>query len=316
MAGLHTLGLLCWPDEKDQEQRVIAAQKWLRRCYETRMVEVAERALLYLLDDGAAHNLNDAFQAINVPVNPDTFFAPFVLNSRRKDDQHSGEDEFWYYFLGASPSNHQLEMEPRWLREQRLKLSSSAGVSPENAAERQWWLDRVARSRDLANDLPEYAFANAMESAILEPPMLAGLGLVLAAAAKAPAGRVGSLNAAWKTINRNELLGQTWDVTSLFSMWSQWCPIAPLWAGVLAETRCWQTGTWRDFADLEAAIIQTISLRDRRNRAYSYAKWFVTDVAPKKAVGAKAPLIASGIIIGLPDTIVALKPDLSGATRD
>jgi hypothetical protein len=62
--------------------------------------------------------------------------------------------------------------------------------------------------------------------------------------------------------------------------------------------------------------MQVVSVESRRDRAYPYAKWFTDNVAPKRAVGANSSVIASDIIIRLPDTIVALAPDLAGAISE
>jgi hypothetical protein len=286
LAGLHTLGLLCWPDKVDQEQRLIAARNWLRRCYDIRMTEVTEKALLHLLDEREALDLRQALSILNVSVDPAEFFAPFALAS---DEGGTAEDGFWR-FLGVSPGFHRLRPEPPLWQATRFKPG------------------------DLPDDLHEYGFANALDHTIVQDPMLAGLGLLFVAAAKrSPSGRFGSLNGAWKIINQQKVLSRDWESTSLFKVWSAWCPMSPLWAGILAEARCWDGGKLRDLTKLEAAVIQTISIKTQRDRAYAYAKWFVTEIAPKRAVGSKIPLIATDIIIRLSETIVALAPDLSGA---
>ena len=160
LAGFHTLGLLCWPGQIGQENRLAASERWLRRCYEIRMIELAERSLSFFIDENGAGSLNEAFEELNVSFDRAEFLVPFDLIFMN-DPTVSREDKFlWYVF--------------------ESRKAQGLGAS------RQWWKAKPDFAVNLNHDLSHYyGVIGHLELVILGEPMYAGLTLYIAESIRA-----------------------------------------------------------------------------------------------------------------------------------
>jgi hypothetical protein len=142
--------------------------------------------------------------------------------------------------------------------------------------------------------------------------MIAGL-VLMHSTAGLPSGEVRRRIDLCDYIATLRILPKPFPVRIIWKWWSEWCAMAPLWAGVLAETRCWRTeGGFRQ-QQIEAAITKVVATEERRYRAFAYAKWFANENALLKVSNSEVLMIAPSSVIRLPDSISALVPDLSDA---
>jgi hypothetical protein len=284
LARLHTLGLLLWPRETTSDERLNAAREWMWRCYESRMIEVAERAMLAVCDLGLGGTTRAIFKELSLGIDADEFMAPFGLMT-------DGDVELVFHLLlCARAKNHRL------------------------SRELEWWQERRHPSEAEKVDIRDYVIANELDSLLPRDAVLAGFALILVASMKVnhPKQTL-TLTRARAVIAETVVLdGTKRSVRMQVEFWPHWGAVAPLWAGILAEAACWHRVNLINEARLEHEILNVLSIGKRRCLAYRYAKWFTTDEFARdhRAKRASGRMWDPKRAIHIPDCVQPLKPTL------
>jgi hypothetical protein len=304
-AGLLTLGLLLLPRDTRPEERLHAAEQWLRLCYQKRMVELGEKAFFEAeaRAEEKRHDqtLDSVFAELGFKLDSEQFFAPFAIFDEAYDCY--SDDEYSKSVIRSD-----------WWRRGYLALS----VEVNENVDRHRFVHSTGQSDDWqqyraelqSGDLHDFLDANGYKPSLINVAMAPGLTLLV----------VASLLQHHRDRNPTRSLARQiiWEASILDhgkrkprrqrALLPRWKALAPLWAGVIIEADCWNARNLIDVARLEKQIIEIVANTDRRRRIFGYANWLIANLRPARK--SPKPIIDKTDVIRIPGGIPPLPPKL------
>jgi hypothetical protein len=124
------------------------------RCYETRMIEVAEKAMIAACDRALDSGMKGIFKELGISIDADEFMEPFRLMT------NDNVNLVFHLVLFARAKDHRL------------------------SRELEWWETPKRPTEGEKADLFEYVIANELDTLLPRDAVLAGLALILVASMK------------------------------------------------------------------------------------------------------------------------------------